>query len=96
MWKAPVALLAQHQSSHPPPVPPGGWVAAVRAAVAPLEAEMTEADILADEPSSAQAPGSTLFPQYILLINLDSITSTLQRQEDAAALCVEDVQAALM
>ena len=81
-------MLAQHQSSHPPPVPPGGWVAAVRAAVAPLEAEMTEADILAEEPASAQEPGGVLFPQYILLINLKSIISTLQRHEDAAALCV--------
>ena len=59
MWKAPAALLADHESMHPPPVPPGGWVAAVRAAVAPLEAVMTAADILdpSDQPATAREAG---------------------------------------
>ncbi|CAL5218407.1 g83 [Coccomyxa viridis] len=59
MWKAPAALLAAHESTHSPPVPPGGWVAAVRRAVAPLEAEMTAADIPhpSDQPSSSQGAG---------------------------------------
>ncbi len=58
MWKAPAALLAAHESTHPPPVPPGGWVAAVKRAVAPLEATMTAGDILqaSDQPSSSQGP----------------------------------------
>lgn len=64
MWKAPMALLTQHESSHPPPTPPGGWVAAVNAAAAPLEAVMTGEDILgpSDEPMAA-ATG----PHFLLI-----------------------------
>ena len=59
MWKAPLALLSQHESMHPPPVPPGGWVAAVTAAAAPLELLMTTKDILEarDGPEASLATG---------------------------------------
>ena len=56
MWKAPLALLAEHETTHPPPTPPGGWVAAVVRAVPPLEADMTAKGITAPTLLALPAP----------------------------------------
>ncbi|BDA44462.1 hypothetical protein COCOBI_05-6470 [Coccomyxa sp. Obi] len=51
VWRAPDELLAQHRSTYNPPVPQGGWQAAVSAAAAARGDEDTQSAALVSQPS---------------------------------------------
>lgn len=62
VWRAPDELLAQHRSTYDPPVPQGGWQAAVSAAAAARGDGDTQPAALLSQPSFQGAPTLSIHP----------------------------------
>lgn len=65
VWRAPDELLAQHRSTYNPPVPVGGWQAAVSAAAAAKGDEDTQLAALSSQPSFQGALTLSMHPSQL-------------------------------